>query len=124
MYDVELLNMPEEEGEPISYRIDFQGINSRMVGFSLEFELLNYNLLEYEENCFVIIGMAGVGKTTFAKKVFDDPSIQRHFKLRAWVKVGRKCDIHETLRCILSYSCNIVIMRSLSRTFQHRDLDF
>ncbi|XP_042016664.1 putative late blight resistance protein homolog R1A-10 [Salvia splendens] len=46
--------------------------------------------------------MVGIGKTTLAKKVFDDPTIQTHFVLRAWVRVGRKCESSETLRCILA----------------------
>ncbi|XP_047965211.1 putative disease resistance protein At1g50180 [Salvia hispanica] len=46
--------------------------------------------------------MAGVGKTNFAKKVFDDPAIKRHFGLRAWVRVGRKCEYNEILRSILA----------------------
>ena len=33
-YDVEVVNMPEEEGELIASRIDFGGINSYMVGLS------------------------------------------------------------------------------------------
>ena len=43
-----------------------------------------------------------VGKTTFAKKLFDDPSLKSHFELRVWVKVGRKCEYNEILRCILA----------------------
>ena len=31
-YDIELLNMPEEEGETISSRIDIGGIGSEMIG--------------------------------------------------------------------------------------------
>ncbi|XP_047956114.1 disease susceptibility protein LOV1-like isoform X2 [Salvia hispanica] len=104
-YGVELEIMPEEEGELISSRIDFAGINSEMVGSSEEFERVwDYLLAEEEDviNWISVIGMAGVGKTTMAKKVFDDPSIQTHFELRAWVKVGRKCESNETLRCILA----------------------
>ncbi|XP_047954089.1 putative disease resistance RPP13-like protein 2 [Salvia hispanica] len=125
-YDNEPLNMREEEGEPLSSRIDFGGINSHMVGLSDQFEQLRDYLLakgegeghktdgkgkeddddgdeyEAEKNSVSVIGMAGVGKTTLAKKVFDDPSIQRHFKLRAWVRVGRKCESTETLWCILA----------------------
>ncbi|XP_042014284.1 putative late blight resistance protein homolog R1B-17 isoform X2 [Salvia splendens] len=107
-YDFEVVNMPEEEGEPIASRIDFGGISSDMVGLSGFFEdtrdyLLGEDLLiEYEWNCLSVIGMAGVGKTTIAKKVFDDPLIRKHFEHRAWVKVGRKCEFNEILRCVLA----------------------
>ncbi|XP_047954107.1 uncharacterized protein LOC125200513 [Salvia hispanica] len=110
-YDVELLNMPEEVGEPISSRIDFSGINSNMVGLSTEFKQVCDYLLEEitadvrfvdDRDWLLVTGMAGVGKTALAKKAFEDPSIQRHFDFRAWVKVGRKCEINEILRCILA----------------------
>ncbi|XP_047955656.1 putative late blight resistance protein homolog R1A-10 isoform X1 [Salvia hispanica] len=102
-YDIELLNMPEEESEPISSRIDFCGINSKMVGSCNCYKFTKDNILAEDQGiCLSVIGMAGVGKTTLAKKLFDDPSIQTHFELRAWVKVGRKCESNETLRCILA----------------------
>ncbi|XP_047969180.1 putative late blight resistance protein homolog R1A-10 [Salvia hispanica] len=107
-YDIELLNMPEEEGQPVSSRIDCRGINSEMVGPSQPFRRVRGHLrrrLEFKDdskNWLVVTGMAGVGKTTLVKKVFEDPVIQRHFELRAWVKVGRKCESNEILRCILA----------------------
>ncbi|XP_047957030.1 putative late blight resistance protein homolog R1A-3 [Salvia hispanica] len=102
-YNDELLNMPEEEGEPISSRIDFCGINSEMVGLSDQFVQVKDDLLAEDKGIWLsLVGMAGVGKTTLAKKVFDDPLIQRHFELRAWVKVGRRCESNELLRCILA----------------------
>ncbi|XP_042014149.1 putative late blight resistance protein homolog R1A-10 [Salvia splendens] len=105
-----LANMPEEKGEPIRSRIDIGGISSEMVGSSDQFERVRDYLLArirglsfiVVKNWIFVIGMAGVGKTTLAKKVFEDPMIQRHFELRAWVKVGRKCESNETLRCILA----------------------
>ncbi|XP_047955461.1 putative late blight resistance protein homolog R1A-10 [Salvia hispanica] len=103
-YIVELANMPEEEGEPLSSRIDFSGINSKMVGLSNQFDEAKNGLLlpQGERNWLLVTGMVGIGKTTLAKKVFDDAYIQRHFELRAWVRVGRKCESNETLRCILA----------------------
>ncbi|XP_041999630.1 disease resistance protein RGA5-like [Salvia splendens] len=103
-FDIELLNMPEEEGEPLSSRIDFHGIDSNMVGLSVEFEAARHYLCVQDGRNWRlhIVGMAGVGKTAFAKNLFDDPSVKSRFELQAWVKVGRKCEFHETLRCILA----------------------
>ncbi|XP_057775801.1 putative late blight resistance protein homolog R1B-17 [Salvia miltiorrhiza] len=104
-YFIEMENMPEEEGEPISSRIDSGGmIKSKMVmtiRLSDEFQKLIDYLLE-GNNYYSIVGMAGVGKTTLAKHIFEDPSIRSHFEFRAWVKVGRKCEPNELLRCVLA----------------------
>ncbi|XP_057812498.1 putative late blight resistance protein homolog R1A-10 [Salvia miltiorrhiza] len=102
-YTIEMENMAEEEGEPISSRIDFGGINSKMVGLSDEFEKARDYLLQENNNLpYSIVGMAGVGKSTLAKHIFEDPSIQRHFEFRAWVRMGRKCESNKILRCILA----------------------
>ncbi|XP_057812371.1 putative late blight resistance protein homolog R1A-4 [Salvia miltiorrhiza] len=97
---IEMENMAEEEGEPISSRIDFGGIESKMVGLSHEFQKARDYLLENKH--YSIIGMAGIGKTTLAKHIFEDPSIRSHFEFQAWVKVGRKCEPNELLRCVLA----------------------
>ncbi|XP_057785666.1 putative late blight resistance protein homolog R1A-10 [Salvia miltiorrhiza] len=103
-YMKEMKNMPEEEGESIPSRIDFGGmIESEMVELSHHFEKARDYLLEENNNLpYSIIGMAGVGKTTLAKHIFEDPSIQSHFEFRAWVKVGRKWESDELLRCVLA----------------------
>ncbi|XP_057810280.1 disease resistance protein RPP13-like [Salvia miltiorrhiza] len=97
-------NMAEVEGEPISSRIDSGGmIKSKMVGLSHEFEKARDYLLEENNKLpYSIIGMAGVGKTTLAKRIFEDPSIRSRFEFRAWVRMGRKCESDELLRCVLA----------------------
>ncbi|CAI9103414.1 OLC1v1001884C1 [Oldenlandia corymbosa var. corymbosa] len=39
-----------------------------------------------------IVGMAGLGKTTFATKVFNDPSIFYRFQVRAWCAISQTVD--------------------------------
>ena len=61
-YDVELLNMPEEEGEPVSSRIDCHRINSEMVGSSPSqtFKQVRDHLLEFQDeyvNWLLVTGL-------------------------------------------------------------------
>ncbi|XP_022841564.1 putative late blight resistance protein homolog R1A-10 [Olea europaea var. sylvestris] len=49
-----------------------------------------------------IFGMPGLGKTTLAKKLYDDPSIVRHFDKRAWCVVSQNYQIRNILIDILT----------------------
>ena len=48
-----------------------------------------------------IVGMAGLGKTTLAKLVYNHELIKKHFDVLAWVNVGKNFDVEEILRNIL-----------------------
>ncbi|XP_062165117.1 disease resistance protein RPP13-like [Alnus glutinosa] len=48
-----------------------------------------------------IIGMGGLGKTTLARKIYNNPRVVRHFKCRAWVCVSQDFRIRELLLQIL-----------------------
>ncbi|KAL3510345.1 hypothetical protein ACH5RR_029746 [Cinchona calisaya] len=57
-----------------------------------------------EVNC--ITGMAGIGKTTLAYRLYDDPSVVNHFHLRAWTSVSQRYQERKLLNGILSCILN------------------
>ncbi|KAL0385157.1 UNVERIFIED_CONTAM: Disease resistance protein RPP13 [Sesamum radiatum] len=49
-----------------------------------------------------IFGMAGIGKTTLAKRVYGDPDIVSHFECRVFVSIGPKYRLRDILVRILA----------------------
>ncbi|XP_042016302.1 putative disease resistance protein At1g50180 [Salvia splendens] len=91
-YIYEVDNMPQDE--PISSFFGFHGTNSKTIGLSDQFEEVKRDLLRFLDypgwkHVYGLYGAAGVGKTTLAKKIYQDPKIQLIYKRRAWVTVGR-----------------------------------
>ncbi|CAA3022791.1 late blight resistance homolog R1B-17 [Olea europaea subsp. europaea] len=74
-----------------------------VVGFQDEAEEIIKLLTTGSEDLEVIsiIGMAGLGKTTLAKKVYCDSTIEYEFYSRAWVYVSQECNIKEVFLNIL-----------------------
>ncbi|KAL2253894.1 putative late blight resistance protein homolog R1B-16 [Sesamum indicum] len=99
--------LPSEEDGTSRTEDDFDHGNdqSKMVGLEDEvsgIKNLLINRLSSELKVFVIEGMAGIGKTTLARQVYEHPSISSTFDCRLWVKVGTKCQMKEIMLGILA----------------------
>ncbi|XP_015871313.3 putative disease resistance RPP13-like protein 1 [Ziziphus jujuba] len=47
-----------------------------------------------------ICGMAGIGKTTLARMIYEDVEVNKHFDLKAWVCVSDEFDLLRLTTCI------------------------
>ncbi|XP_024635308.1 disease resistance protein RPM1 isoform X1 [Medicago truncatula] len=54
-----------------------------------------------ERTVVSIVGMGGLGKTTLAKKIFDNRKVVKHFDCHEWITVSRPYNIETLLRDIL-----------------------
>ncbi|XP_073288377.1 putative late blight resistance protein homolog R1A-3 [Primulina huaijiensis] len=64
-------------------------LEEKLVGIDTDIEMLVLRLAEPSLHLQVIpiVGMGGIGKTTLAKRIYDDPYIVYHFYVRAWVTI-------------------------------------
>ncbi|KAK7407107.1 hypothetical protein VNO78_08750 [Psophocarpus tetragonolobus] len=55
-----------------------------------------------------IYGMGGVGKTTLAKQVYDDPKVKKRFRIHAWVNVTQSSKLDELLKDLVQQLHNVI----------------
>ncbi|KAL6183726.1 hypothetical protein ACLB2K_045137 [Fragaria x ananassa] len=55
--------------------------------------------------------MGGIGKTTLAKQVYDDPEVEKYFEVRAWVTVNRSIKSGELLKDMVQQLSKVIRRR-------------
>ncbi|GFP89995.1 putative late blight resistance protein homolog r1a-6 [Phtheirospermum japonicum] len=95
----------EEEEEEEEDRVDDDLAGNKMVGYSdvldkMKDELLFDNVMAV--SVAVLVGMAGIGKTTLARAFFDDPKVSNWYDYRVWVTVGPKYQLIDIVDSILN----------------------
>ncbi|KAL5547843.1 hypothetical protein UlMin_003074 [Ulmus minor] len=77
------------------------------VGLETESAALLRKLVEgsYARSVISLVGQGGIGKTTLAKKVYDDKIVKGHFELHAWVTVSQSYDLKKLLRNLKRQIC-------------------
>ncbi|KAL2456463.1 putative disease resistance RPP13-like protein 3 [Forsythia ovata] len=86
--------------------------NSDMVGFDDDLKKIKVRLTGKPSKLEIlsIVGMGGIGKTTFARNVYDDPHIEYHFDTRAWTTISQEYNVQKMLTDLLDstkYQSNI-----------------
>ncbi|XP_073286342.1 putative late blight resistance protein homolog R1B-23 [Primulina huaijiensis] len=74
-----------------------------VVGFDDDLIAIKERLYEDSANLQIIpvVGMGGIGKTTLARKAYDDSILSRHFDKCAWITVSQEYQRREVLSGLL-----------------------
>nr|XP_015896475.2 disease resistance protein RPM1-like [Ziziphus jujuba var. spinosa] len=82
---------------------------TELVGFDTIRNELVRKLVEGKSTRMVVslVGSGGIGKTTLAKKVYDNEAVREHFECHAWITVSQSYDMEKILRTMTKKICAV-----------------
>ncbi|KAM3270826.1 putative late blight resistance protein R1A-10 [Capsicum chacoense] len=83
------------ENDMVGHKIELDCMRSQLRGCSSQLEVIS------------IVGMGGIGKSTFAKKMYYDPSIVSFFDIRGWITMSKDYNYRNILACLLQDSIGV-----------------
>lgn len=98
-----------EQRMSTSEKVTSEFVESAIVGEKVEKEtrelaqLLTTNGHE-DIKVVAIVGAGGTGKTTLAQKIFNETTIQEHFKLKIWLSITQHFDEVELLKTAIEHA--------------------
>ncbi|KAL3370535.1 hypothetical protein AABB24_007538, partial [Solanum stoloniferum] len=82
--------------------VHYSGVVGRVIDRDTVIEALLKSGNEATFFVYPIVGVGGIGKTTLAKFVYNDPKIVSHFQLLLWIHVSRVFKVEEVLEQIVN----------------------
>ncbi|CAD6270070.1 unnamed protein product [Miscanthus lutarioriparius] len=96
--------MPKDWRQTESNIIDHQEIASKYRGKEKEEvvnKLIGDQVSDSQLMVLPIVGMGGLGKTTLAQLVYNDPGVKKHFQLQLWVCVSDNFEVDLVAKSIV-----------------------
>ncbi|XP_019703765.3 uncharacterized protein [Elaeis guineensis] len=125
--DREALCLREEDGErrvdnttnppPTVHLVDHNSVYGRQHEKAKVIELLLSEVERKKIAVVPIVGKGGLGKTTLAQLVYNDPKVQKYFSLKGWICVSADFDVTRLTKAIIESvtgeSCSLMELSML-----------